>query len=198
MQSFSTSSLKRDSGFYHAWISASALDDFFINGDERAFFIATLQDMLSNVAFHHFPGTSFAHDIDLLAYSLTPQGVHLLLHTKSKVTLENFGQTVLLRYAEYLGSQPLRRALPFDGIFMFDHLAGRHEALGVSKEIHHMHEHWRHDRYSSIGFYLDDRRGDWMRPYRLTNIYSNQPALYLAYMMSRETAPDRIFSYLGV
>lgn len=198
MQSFSSSSIHRDSGFFHAWVSASALEEFFLDGTERAFFISMLQDLLSNVSSQHSTIPSFTKDIDLLAYSLSRTGVHLLVYAQSKIALESLGQTLLIRYTEYLSTHSLRRKLPFDGIFIFDHLTGRHEALGVSKEIHQIHKNWRTEQYSSIGFYLDDRRGDWMRPYRLTNIYHNQPALYLAYLYSRETAPDRIFSYLGV
>ena len=80
---------------------------------------------------------------------------------------------------------------------MFDRLAGRHEALCVSKEIHLLHEQWRYDRYSSIGFYLDDRRGDWMRPYRLTSLFNAQPKQYLQFIKSQETESDRIFEYIA-
>lgn len=79
---------------------------------------------------------------------------------------------------------------------MFDKLIGRHEALNVSKEIHLLHDDWRHDRYSSIGFYLDDRRGDWMRPYRLMTLFNAKPKQYLRFLRSQETEPDRIFEYI--
>ena len=57
-------------------------------------------------------------------------------------------------------------------------LAGEHEALGLSADIHLIHKDWEYDRYSSIGFYLHDRRGDWMKLWRLTKLYDNNAAAY--------------------
>ena len=101
-----------------------------------------------------------------------------------------------MSYSKYVQDQHIITNLPFDTIFIFDKLNGRHEALNISKEIHLLHDNWRYDRYSSIGFYLDDRRGDWMRPYRLTSLFGAKPKQYLKFLKSQETESDRVFEYL--
>jgi len=162
--------------------------------------MTVLQDNLSPRA--QLPGLfgttnmtkGFAANIDLLAYSLTQRGVHLLMHTTRKSAIEELGQVLLLTYADFIQDNPMFTTLPFDTIFIFDHLRGRHEALAVSRKIHMLHDDWRFDRYSSIGFYVDDRRGDWMRPRRLTSLFDNKSRQYLRFMKSQETESDRIFS----
>jgi len=199
MQSFLHTALLRDSGYFHIWMSAVEGRSFFDNDQAKAFFITLLQDNLSPRARLQelsLQPIGFAHAIDLLAFSLTERGVHLLIYTKNKKSIEELGQVLLLSYLSYLQGQPGLSKLPFHSLFIFDGLAGRHEALYVSRDIHLLHEDWRGDRYSSIGFYLDDRRGDWMRPYRITTLFNNVPRRYVQLIKSQKTQPDVIFEYL--
>ena len=199
MQSFIHTALLRDSGYFHIWISSVKGQSFFEDTQDKAFFISVLQEYLSpRTMLQEFSSTpkGFAHTIDLLAFSLTAKGVHLLLFTSQKNSIEIFGQAILLSYAAYIQDKHLVPNLPFDSLFIFDNLAGRHEALNVSRDIHLLHEDWRGDRYSSIGFYLDDRRGDWMRPYRLTSLFHNAPRRYVQFLKSQSTESDRIFEYI--
>jgi hypothetical protein len=199
MQSFLHGALHHDSGYFHVWISSTQNEPFFTDDGGKAFFISLIQDNLSprkKLDEIKVKPNGYSSEIDLLAFSLTETGVHLLVHTIRKTAIEEFGQILLLSFEEYLHTQHAVASLPFDSIFMFDKLLGRHEALNVSREIHLLHEDWRGDRYSSIGFYLDDRRGDWMRPYRLTSLFNNKPRNYLRFIRSQATESDRVFEYI--
>ena len=199
MQSFLHNTVLYDSGYFHLWISSANDASFFATDVDKAFFMTLIQDHLSpraKLQSTHSLSTHFGVEIDLLAFSLTQSGVHLLIHTSRKTAIDEFGQALLLSYSEYLQVQQTITKLPFDTIFIFDKLTGRHEALCVSKEIHMLHDDWRGDRYSSIGFYLDDRRGDWMRPYRLTSLFEGKSRQYLKFIKSQETESDRVFEYL--
>ena len=199
MQSFLHGTLLHDSGYFHVWISAIKGTSFFTNDTDKAFFLTLIQDCLSprkRLQQLSPQPRGYSSEVDLLAYSLTTTGVHLLVYTTRKSAIENFGQELLLSYQTYLQQQTTRVLLPFDTVFIFDTLAGRHEALAVSREIHLLHDDWRYDRYSSIGFYLDDRRGDWMRPYRLTSLFESKPKLYVRFIKSLPTESDRVFEYI--
>lgn len=199
MQSFLHGALLHDSGYFHVWISSIEGGLFFECNDDKAFFMTLLQDNLSpHLKLEELRAHSrgYSSEIDLLAYSLTKTGVHLLVYTKRKAAIEDLGQALLLSYQAYIQKHSKYAQIPFDTIFMFDKLVGRHQALNVSKEIHLLHEDWRYDRYSSIGFYLDDRRGDWMRPYRLTSLFAGTSKQYLRFVKSQQTESDRVFEYL--
>ena len=199
MQSFFHGSLLYDSGYFHVWISSTKDIPFFNSDQDKAYLMTLIQDALSPRArLNDTPGPSkgFSREIDLMAYSLTHTGVHLLIYTTRKTSIEELGQTLLISYAQYLRDDRTTRLLPFDTIFIFDTLNGRHQALTVSRDIHLLHEDWRNDRYSSIGFYLDDRRGDWMRPYRVTSLFGGKPRQYLRFIKSLQTESDRLFEYL--
>ena len=70
-------------------------------------------------------------------------------------------------------------------------LRGAHQALEQSVAIHSLHTDWEYDRYSSIGFYLHDRRGDWMRLWRLSQLYDNEPTHYRA-LVAEKFVSDEI------
>ncbi|MBC7565278.1 hypothetical protein H7100_03575 [Candidatus Saccharibacteria bacterium] len=199
MQSFLHGAVLHDSGYFHAWISSVEGGLFFQNSEDKAFFMTVLQDNLSprgRLAELKLYNSGYSSEIDLLAYSLTTAGVHLLVHTSRRTAIDDLGQVLLLSYQQHIQQQPDINTVPFDTIFMFDKLVGRHEALHVSREIHLLHEDWRYDRYSSIGFYLDDRRGDWIRPYRLTSLFGSKPKQYLRFLKSQQTESDRVFEYI--
>lgn len=199
MQSFLHGAVLHDSGYFHVWISCVEGSSFFQTSEDKAFFMTVLQDNLSpraKLGELKLYTSGYSGEIDLLAYSLTMTGVHLLVHATRKTAIDDLGQLLLLSYHRYIQQQADIMDIPFDSIFMFDKLAGRHEALLVSREIHLLHDDWRYDRYSSIGFYLDDRRGDWMRPYRLTSLFGSKPKQYIRFLKSQQTESDRVFEYI--
>lgn len=172
--------------YYHLWIAAAKDQIFFETSLDKAYIVHLFHEYLSprmqldnGFSQHH----NYSSSVDLIAYSLTDFGMNLLLSASSTRSVEDFGQSLLTRYSEFLNQQRAWEMLPFDTIFTYDNLADEHEALGISREIHLLQDNWRHDQYSSIGFYLDDRRGDWLQPWRLTNLYNNDPEWYQNFLM---------------
>jgi len=166
-----------EGSYYHLWIAAAHDSLFFQSNLDKACVISIFQNILSprnqNVR---------SDSVSLVAYSLTDFGMNLLLYAKKKDVVEGFGQVLLLQYAAYLTEQRSWEVLPFDTIFTNDRLKDEHEALVISKQIHLLHHYWRNDRYSSIGFYLDDRRGDWIQPWRLVALFNNDRSWYEHYL----------------
>jgi hypothetical protein len=178
-----TRSISKD-GYYHLWIAAAKDQVFFETNLDKAYMISLFQDHLS-------PRTrEFSSDIDLIAYSLTNFGMNLLLCASSSRAVEDFGQSLLTTYAEFLNQQFSWEILPFNTIFAYDVLADEHEALATSREIHLLHDDWRNDRYSSIGFFLDDRRGDWIQPWCLADLYDNDAVWYQNFLMDDALAVE--------
>lgn len=164
--------------YYHLWIAASEGQSFFPGSFDKAYFISLLQDLLSPRI--HF--STAQSPVDLVVFALTSHGVNLLVFAIDQTAVTDFGQNLLLAYADYLNEQGVRVVLPFDTIFAHERLRDEHEALNISRQLHLLPEEWRSDRYTSIGFYLDDRRGDWLQAWRISNLYHNDVTWYEAYL----------------
>lgn len=178
--------------YYHVWIASAKDHVFFATNLDKAYFVSLFQEQLSSRA------KRAASSIDLVAYSLTDFGVNLLVYAATIEKVEQFGQTLLTQYAEFLNQQRDWEVLPFDTIFAYDPLIDEHEALTISREIHLLHDDWRHDRYSSVGFYLDDRRGDWMQPWHLSDLFGNDDFWYLHFLMDDERTEKEVAAFLEI
>lgn len=165
--------------YYHVWIAANQDQTFFKQSLDKAYFISLLQDQLSPRV--HFQ-THHPAPVDLMAYALTDFGVNLLVCSLDSTAVEMFGQNLLLAYSDYLNQQTSWEVLPFDTIFAHDRLRDIGEALRISREIHLLPDNWRQEFYSSLSFYLDDRRGDWLQAWRLADLYHNDSSWYLEYL----------------
>lgn len=182
MHSLNSTNLDVDSNYYHLWISSTNKKPFFLTNLDKAFFISILQDALSphkKLSNALSTGHSYADAVDLLAYSLTRTGVHLLVCTPQTSTVDKFTHDLMVSYLKYFLDKHKMHDSPFNSVFIHERLSGAREALDVSKEMHTTHQDWRNDRYSSIGFYLDDRRGDWMKIYHLSRLYKFDAKNYL-------------------
>lgn len=182
--------MKKTNGYYYVHIY-STLGRFFKTNNERAFFALQLQQVLAARSVLEDPlyAKSLAHHIDLLAYSISEKGIQLLAYSIDVSSLQHLSSILLERLAQYRSEYNLyTRQNQAEISVSMRKLSGRHEALALSATIHRLHRDWEYDRYSSIGFYLHDRRGDWMRLWRITQLYDNNPDTYREYVERNSAA----------
>ena len=185
-------------GYYTLTLSSPDGSNLLDSNGERAFVISLLQDTLSprfilNQAVAH---QQLSACIDLLAFSITRKNIQLVVFTIDTRATRVLLRTIKLRLAEFQTTatrsfspqaHSLARPTPHSTT---QKLYGPHHALLATLSLHHRHDDWEYDRYSSIGFYLHDRRGDWMRIWRIARLYQNDPHYYFALIRKVLAAPS--------
>lgn len=188
-------------GYYLISLGSGFSAKLLGTNDERAFTVSQLQDMLGARSVLDQPDAHkrLSSHIDLLAFSLLPHSIQLVVFSISLGSASAFVNTLVRRLDEYRTQNSRIETNPFEKrapLLSIRQLLGPHEALEASIKIHLDHSDWEYDRYSSIGFFLHDRRGNWMRVWRLSHLYDNEPENYYALLMrtisSRGTAEGRI------
>ena len=176
-------SIKKTNGYYHIRVYANNSRRFFTTNNERAFVALQIQQLLAARSVLEDPlyAKSLAHHIDLLAFSISEDGIQLLAYCIDISSLQHLINILLQRLEQYRSENQLYRNQP-DSSVIIRKLVGEHEALALSTTIHLLHKDWEYDRYSSIGFYLHDRRGDWMKLWRLTKLYENNASTYREFL----------------
>jgi len=172
-----------DVGYYHVWITASRQQRFLLHIHDKSRFVECVSKSL----------VSSSH-ITLLGYALVSTGAHLLLHASEYRSLDSWTNRLLEMYSDALRGRGL---IHIDTVTVFDKLAGRHEALAVSRDIHLLPITWRRSPYSSIRYYLDGMRSEWLNAERMLQLFDNQPDEYVRFLRSRSTESDRIFTLVG-
>lgn len=168
-------------GYCHVTITAQNGLALIHSNGERAFIISQLQDLLSpRFILGDVPAyRQLASCIDMLAFSITSDAIHFILFTIDRTLAKDFAHRMAARLAQYQYEFARNTSPPqSDARVSITKLAGPHEALRRTIDIHLLHQDWEYDRYSSIGFYLHDRRGDWMRIWRLSTLYEADPSIY--------------------
>ena len=176
-------SIKKTNGYYHVQAGSAGSNRFLKTNNERAFVGVQIQQLLAARSVLEDPlyAKSLAHHIDLLAFSITEQGIQLLAYCIDVSSLHHLMDILMERLAQYRSEYRQYTPQP-DASITIRELLGEHEALSLSANIHLLHKDWEYDRYSSIGFYLHDRRGDWMKLWRLTKLYDNDVSAYRRFM----------------
>lgn len=179
----SFNNLTMHAGYYLITIRPNIQDTLLANNSERAFVISQLQDMLT---MRLFPETrpishNLAAHIDLLAFSILKEAVQVVIFaiapSSAQLLATNLCKNIQQHKEEWVRTNTSSMGRGNASIALRK-LAGQHEALQASVQLHIVHLDWEYDRYSSIGFYLHDRRGDWMRIWRLTHIYESDASNY--------------------
>jgi hypothetical protein len=181
-------STKKTNGYYHVQVGSAESNRFFKTNNERAFVGVQIQQLLAARSVLEDPlyARSLAHHIDLLAFSISQDGIQLLAYCIDVSSLRHLVNILLERLAQYRSEYQHYTQQPAASISIRK-LVGEHEALSLSANIHLLHEDWEYDRYSSIGFYLHDRRGDWMKLWRLTTLYNNDAPTYRRFIKHAQT-----------
>lgn len=170
---------------YYSIIVSTAADRLLNTNNERAFLLAQLQDLLSpRYLAAELPAyKQLSSCIDLLGFSIRSDTIRLVLFSIDKDIALRCVEYALSRLDQYRSEYQPSLAVPHSNTRLTcKKLSGPHHALQETISIHTLHEDWEFDRYSSIGFYVHDRRGDWMRIWRITSLYENSSSRYIDLM----------------
>lgn len=153
---------------------------------ERAFVVSQLQDLLSPrlLLTTVSPHKQFASCVDLLGFSITREAIRIVLFAIDTSSATRLATCLATRLAQYQFKYRPRKITPDQLRIAIKKLRGPHQALARTVTLHTQHKDWEYDRYSSVGFYLHDRRGDWMRTWRLAQLYDNDADNYYALLQS--------------
>ena len=170
-------------GYYSFTLYKSSGKQVLRSNNERAFVLSQFQDLLGRRSLLEEPDARhrLASHIDLLAFSILDQDIKCILFAISKNAVRTFAELLSNRLIDFQSEWRISAAfhsVSSDHAYSMKVLSGPYDALNKSVELHLRHSDWEYDRYSSIGFYLHDRRGDWMHLWRICQLYENNNKLY--------------------
>lgn len=158
------------------------------SNSERASIIAALQDTLGDpLHLDDLLIKRLSIHTDLLGFSIKREAVSFVLFSLTHADAQNFGAHIVNRLSHFQQTHHVYSpevALPRARIV---ELAGPHDALHTITQLHLRHEDWEYDRYSSIGFYLHERRGSWMRLWRIAPLFNSDPDTYRQLLRAAQT-----------
>lgn len=147
----------------------------FNDEDDYTVFLGFLKDYLSapkhpdslkkafKVHGRTFQGTphqpkNYFNQVELISYNLMPDHFHLILHQKTRGSLENFIRSLCTRYSIYYNKKYHRTGSLFEGPYKSVQITDGSQLLQLTRYLHYASD------YTSYAEFLGKRETSWVNP----------------------------------
>lgn len=170
--------------YQHIYARGHSRHKIFADEQDYLTFLGLLQRYLSAEEVHDaygVPYPNFYNKLELLAYCLMPNHIHLLIYQRQPGAMAQFMQSLLTSYSRYFNKKYRRSGSLFESRYKASMISDDSYLEHISRYIHLNPRNWQDYEYSSLSYYLHQDTVSWIRPKRIIDSFST-PADYLAFM----------------
>lgn len=113
-------------------------------------------------------------DIKLLAYCLMPNHFHLLVYQADQEAMQKLMRGVCTSYTRYFNKKYNRVGHLFQDIYKASRISSDAYLLHISRYIHLNPEDYANWSYSSLGYYLGNKSGEWIDPEQILSLFEDE------------------------
>jgi putative transposase len=163
--------------FYHIYSRGVAKQSIFKDSTDYLVFINLFGRYLSkkpvqNSARMQYPW--LRQEIDLLAYCLMPNHIHILVYQHNQRGITNLMRALFTSYGMYFNKRYKRVGPIFQSSYLAKRIDQDNYLDHISRYIHLNPKGWRHYPYSSIGQYLSPKEEDWLDISRILSLFNSK------------------------
>lgn len=126
-------------------------------------------------------------DIELLAYCLMPNHFHLFVYVHdSPESLTQLMQCICTAYTGYFNKKYKRVGHLFQSRYKASHILNDSYLQHISRYIHLNPKDYRKWQYSSLSYYIGNKRAAWINPERILDLFDGGPMEYIRFMRDYE------------
>ncbi len=168
-------------GYYHVYNRGVEKRIIFLDNDDYNVFLGLLKKYLSGDKKaantnnrHKFP--SLQDEVNLLAYCLMPNHVHLLLHELTGRGIERLMRRVMTGYVMYFNNRYRRVGSLFQGPYKASRITSDAYLYHISRYIHLNPEGYQVWPYSSYKYYANANAPQWLNVKIILELFDNTDA----------------------
>lgn len=170
--------------YQHIYARGHSRHKIFVDEQDYLMFLTLLQRYLSAEEArdaYGVPYPNFYNKLELLAYCLMPNHIHLLIYQRQPRAMAQLMQSVLTSYSRYFNKKYKRSGSLFESRYKASMISDDSYLEHISRYIHLNPRNWQDYEYSSLSYYLHQDTVSWIRPKRIIDSFST-PAEYLAFL----------------
>ncbi len=178
--------LKQDApqSFYHIYARGTNRQRIFREPSDFEKFLRLFQRYLSlqearNAVGIPFP--NFYNKLELVSFCLMPNHFHLLIYQHQQGAMSDFMRSLLTSYSMYFNKKYKHSGPLFESRYKASLISDDAYLEHISRYIHLNPRDWRKYEYSSLPYYLQQITDAWVRPERITKLFST-PAEYMEFL----------------
>lgn len=187
--------INKEDTYSHIYNKGIEGKDIFLDESDYQTFLSYLKDYLSpsnetlkfkksfKIKGRTFEGVphlpkNYFNKIDLVAYSLTPNHFHLILHQKEAGSIQTFIRSLCTRYSMYFNKKYRRSGSLFAGPYKSAYIKNIEQLTTLANFIHSCQDGY-NEKYSSHHEHLGMRESSWIntsvvKGYKGNNLTQNE------------------------
>lgn len=162
--------------FYHVYFRGGNRSRIFREPADYEKMLKLFARYLSLAEMKNSAGLSFpnyAHKIELAAFCLMSNHVHLLLYQHQQGTMTEFMRSLLTSYSMYFNKKYKRTGPLYESRYRASLVDEDMYLQHISRYIHLNPRDWRHYEYSSLSYYLHQISDEWIVPDRILTLFND-------------------------
>lgn len=170
--------------FQHIYARGHSKHKIFIDEQDYITFLNLLERYLSAEEArdtYGVPYPNFFNKVELLAFCLMPNHVHLLIYVRQPGEMGKFMRSVMTSYSRYFNKKYKRTGSLFESRYKASMISDEAYLEHISRYIHLNPKFWRNYEYSSLPYYLQQDEVSWVKPKRIIDMFET-PEQYLEFM----------------
>lgn len=175
--------------YYHAYSRGVAKQPVFLDDEDYVFFLGLLKRYLSDqpaINSSRTPYPWYNNRLNLLAFCLMSNHIHLLIYQYDENALKEFMRSVMTSYSMYFNRKYKRVGPVFQSRYRASLIDHDNYLQHISRYIHLNPRNWQRYKYSSLPYYLDQKKAEWVKPDIIMSLFANNKKQYIDFMKDYE------------
>ena len=164
-----------EDSYYHVYNRGVEKRQIFLDDQDYVVFLNLLKRHLSREETTNKRGEryeTFAGRVELLAFCLMPNHFHLLFYLNNDpASIALLMKRVSGSYTSYFNKKYSRVGHLFQGVYKAVHIDSDPYLLHISRYIHRNPKDFMNWKYSSLPYYLQGWKADWVVPDKIYQLY---------------------------
>lgn len=164
----------RSDSYYHIYNRGLNKQNVFIDTADYAVFLNLLKRYLSSEPVKDSKDRQYESlhgQLELLAFCLMPNHFHILIFQKDGEVMTKLLRAISISYTMYFNKKYKRSGPLFQERFKASLIDRDEYLLHISRYIHLNPDQYRTWEFSSLPYYLAEKKAEWIRPERILGLF---------------------------
>lgn len=174
--------------YYHVYNRGVAKQPVFLDEQDYRVFLSLLKRYLSNqpaISAARFAYPWYQPRLDLLAFCLMPNHIHLLAYQRDEKALTDFMRSLMTSYSMYFNRRYKRVGPVFQSRYKASRITEDAYLDHISRYIHLNPHDWEDYPFSSLKYYAHKAEAQWVKPHAILDLFPDY-AQYLEFLRDYE------------
>lgn len=161
--------------YYHIYNRGVNKNDIFLDDQDFSVFINLLKRYLNDSPEKDLKGREYDWlypEVELLAFCLMSNHFHLFIYQTTEGAITKLIRAVAASYSVYFNKKYQRRGPLFESRYLATNINSDAYLAHISRYIHLNPPNYKNYEWSSLPYYLDKKHAPWIRPDRITDLFS--------------------------